>query len=252
MWQLWQVGAAAVSGRTPFCFSRYRTPCLEEEYISHWGWSMPMWQVWQAWGCWASFLEKSVPGVAGIAGGNPELAPLLSQFLDLDVRLDADLVAAAAALHAVHQGHGLHVEGGHGLHGGPGLGVLAVLELLDLGSVAVGAALGRRDLGQGDRLGGEVLVPVADGAVDALLAVLAELPVRHDSGCHGRVTDDAEFRRRNRLLFRWVIGLDPVIPTARQGVDLGVTALVKFNRPPGGRVLLRSGSVEDVGLVLFG
>jgi len=45
------------------------------------------------------------------------------------------------------------VEGGHGFQGGPGLGVLSVLELLDLGSMAVGAALGRRDLGQGDRLG---------------------------------------------------------------------------------------------------
>ena len=58
MWQLWQVGAEALSGRTPSCLRELRTPCLDEEYISHWGWSIPMWQVWQAWGCRASFLEK--------------------------------------------------------------------------------------------------------------------------------------------------------------------------------------------------
>ena len=79
------------------------------------------------------------------------MAALLAQFLHLLVGLDPDLVAAAAALHAVHEGHGLHVEGGHGLHDVPGLGVLSALELLDLGAVAVGAALGRRDLGLVDR-----------------------------------------------------------------------------------------------------
>ncbi len=35
-----------------------RTPCFEAEYISHCGWSKPMWQVWQAWGWRASFTEK--------------------------------------------------------------------------------------------------------------------------------------------------------------------------------------------------
>ena len=37
MWQVWQVGAAAVSGSVPFCLSSARTPCLEAEYISHCG-----------------------------------------------------------------------------------------------------------------------------------------------------------------------------------------------------------------------
>ena len=92
-------------------------------------------------------LGEEVPGVAGITGGDPEMAALLAQFLHLLVGLDPDLVAAPAAFHAVHEGHGLHVEGGHGLHDVPGLGVLAALELLDLGAVAVSAALGRRDLG---------------------------------------------------------------------------------------------------------
>src|SRR5208337_1932635 len=58
MWQVWQVGAAASAGRTCFCFSSLRTPCLEAEYISHWGWSKPMWQVSQACGERASSTEK--------------------------------------------------------------------------------------------------------------------------------------------------------------------------------------------------
>src|SRR5271157_5094978 len=58
MWQVWQVGAAAPAGRMPRCFRSARTPCLEEEYISHWGWSKPMWQVSQACGDLASSTEK--------------------------------------------------------------------------------------------------------------------------------------------------------------------------------------------------
>jgi hypothetical protein len=59
MWQDWQVGAAVVSGSVPFCLSSARTPCFEAEYISHCGWSKPMWQVWQAWGWRASLREKA-------------------------------------------------------------------------------------------------------------------------------------------------------------------------------------------------
>ena len=33
-------------------------PCLEEDHISHCGWSKPMWQVWQACGSRASATEK--------------------------------------------------------------------------------------------------------------------------------------------------------------------------------------------------
>ena len=192
-----------------------------------------MWQVWQAWGCWASFLEKRCRVWQESQEATPNWPPCFLQLLHLLVGLDPDLVAAAAALHAVHHGHGLHVEGGHGLHGGPGLGVLAVLELLDLGAVAVGAALGRRDLGLIDRLRGVVLVAVADGAVDALLAVLAQFPVRHDAGRDRRVAGDAEFRRRDFLLFRRVVRLDPFVPPARQGVDPWCNRACKVQPPPG-------------------
>src|SRR5215470_450815 len=37
MWQVWQVGAAAVPGNTCICLSSFRTPCFEAEYISHCG-----------------------------------------------------------------------------------------------------------------------------------------------------------------------------------------------------------------------
>jgi hypothetical protein len=54
MWQSWHVGAAAVSGIAFCCRSAFRTPCFEPEYISHCGWSNPMWQVWHASGRSAS------------------------------------------------------------------------------------------------------------------------------------------------------------------------------------------------------
>jgi len=195
--------------------------------------------------------REDVPGVTGVAGGDPELAALFAQLFDFIVCFSADLVAAPAPFHAVHQRHGLHVEGGHGLQGGPGLGVFAVLELLDLWAMAVGAAFWRRDLGQGDRLEGEVLVAVADGAIDPLLAVLAQLPVRHDPGGHGRVAQDTVFRRGYLFLLRGEVRLDPSVPSALDRVGLRVSPLVKLNRHPGGRVLLGSGSVEDVSGVLL-
>src|SRR5215469_4887184 len=58
MWQVWQVGEAASAGRMCFCLSSLLTPCLEAEYISHCGWSKPMWQVSHACGDLASSTEK--------------------------------------------------------------------------------------------------------------------------------------------------------------------------------------------------
>ena len=58
MWQVWQVGAAAPAGKIPRCFKSARTPCFDDEYISHCGWSNPMWQVSQACGDLASSTEN--------------------------------------------------------------------------------------------------------------------------------------------------------------------------------------------------
>ena len=55
MWQVWQTGARPVVS-VP---ERAIEPCLEEDHISHCGWSKPMWQVWQACGFCASFFEKT-------------------------------------------------------------------------------------------------------------------------------------------------------------------------------------------------
>ncbi len=57
-WQLWQVGAAVSSGSILLCLSRNRTPCFDDEYISHCGWSIPMWHVLHACGDLASSAEK--------------------------------------------------------------------------------------------------------------------------------------------------------------------------------------------------
>ena len=58
IWQVWQVGAAAVSGIVLVRLSSLRTPCFDESYISHCGWSKPMWQVLHASGCRASAFEN--------------------------------------------------------------------------------------------------------------------------------------------------------------------------------------------------
>src|SRR5512146_2465090 len=75
MWQVWQVGAAEVSVSTFSCFRAERTPCLDEEYISHWGWSKPMWQVSQACGCLASATEKVWRGWQASQEAMPKVLP---------------------------------------------------------------------------------------------------------------------------------------------------------------------------------
>ncbi len=86
MWQVWHVGAATVSGSVLFCFNRYRTPCLEAEYISHCGWSKPIWQVWQACGCRASWTEKVCRVWHASHEATPNPAPFLfNSFISFSV-----------------------------------------------------------------------------------------------------------------------------------------------------------------------
>ena len=135
------------AGELPVCLRSARTPCLDEEYISHCGWSKPMWQVSQACGCWASFSEKvwRVWQASHDAAPKPlwpfatrrvcsgDFSPILWQppqpFMPSVMR------------------HGLPVDGGHGFHSRPCHGVLALLELCHLGFVALGAGFRGRDFG---------------------------------------------------------------------------------------------------------
>ncbi len=186
MWQVWQVGAAADAGqRCRSASSSARTPCLEAEYISHCGWSKPMWQVWQACGCAPPSTEKvwRVWQASQEAMPKPP-APLRAALRISASRLEADLVAAAAALHALgHGAMGCAWMVGMAFMRRPGQGVLALLELLHLVVVACRAGLGRGDRDLGDVRADGVLVAVADRAVDPVCAVLAELPVGDDAGC---------------------------------------------------------------------
>ena len=75
MWHVWQVGAAASSGSVPFCFRRCRTPCFDDEYISHCGWSMPMWQVRHACGSRASATENRWRVWQASHDARPNVAP---------------------------------------------------------------------------------------------------------------------------------------------------------------------------------
>ncbi len=100
------------------------------------------------------FLQReSVTGVAGVARGQAEAPTLGLELADLRFALGPELVAAAAALHALHHGHRLGVGAGHGLHRRPGQVVLALLELGDLLLVALGAGGRSGDLRQLGGLG---------------------------------------------------------------------------------------------------
>src|SRR5208283_158955 len=93
MWQVWHVGEFDASLLIFICFNSSRTPCFDDEYISHCGWSNPIWQVLHAWGDFASSVEnvwrvwqesheafpKRTPDFASSATCSGDLSPILWQ-----------------------------------------------------------------------------------------------------------------------------------------------------------------------------
>ena len=134
---------------------------------------------------------EGVAGVAGIACRRPVYLALLLELGDFLFALEADLVAAAAPLHAVGQDHGHGVGGGHGLEGRPGEGVFAALVLGRAFVVALAAGVGggKRDLVEVVAL--EMVGTVAVGAADVRFAVFALAPVGDDVGAQRGVTIEA-------------------------------------------------------------
>ena len=128
--------------------------------------------------------------VAGIALRRAEFAASLAEFDNLTQGLVANLMAAAAALFTFGHCHGLPVDRRHGFHGRPRDGVLALVELCDLGFVAGGAGFRRGNLDLGHVGGGGMLVAVAGDAGHIHLAMLAELPVGDDAGSDLAMTLD--------------------------------------------------------------
>ena len=124
--------------------------------------------------------RKRVPRVTGITRSEAKTLAALFQLGDLGFGLQADLVTATAALHAIGQRHRLPVNGRHRLHRGPRKSVFALAELLELRRVTGGARLRRRNLGLRGVVRTRVLVAVAGRAIDIFLAVLALLPIRDD------------------------------------------------------------------------
>src|SRR5579863_6959623 len=102
-----------------------------------------------------------MPGVASVALGSAKLTTALAQLDNLNRRLVANLVAAAATLFAPCHGHGLPVDRGHRFHGGPRYRMLAFTELLHLRLMAGGARVGRGDLHLGDIASRAMLVAMA-------------------------------------------------------------------------------------------
>jgi len=121
---------------------------------------------------------EGVTGMAGIAGGNSKPRPTLFQFFYFSSGLQANFVAPSAAFHPFGRGHGLPVDGRHGLHRGPGGGMFSTFELFHPGFVASGANHRRPNLGFGYVAVSFMQVPVTDRAVDAILVMLAQFPVR--------------------------------------------------------------------------
>ena len=120
---------------------------------------------------------EGVPRMAGIARSHTETHARPLQFSDLGLRFQADLMAAATALHPFRQRHGEPVRGGHSFHRRPSRRVLATLELFDLRQVAGCASLRSRNLRLRHVRCRRVLIPVAHRAVNGVLAVFARLPV---------------------------------------------------------------------------
>src|SRR5512146_959603 len=89
--------------------------------------------------------REGMPRMTGVARRNTVMVALLGQRRNLLRRLDANLVATAAAFHAFGFRHGLIVNGWHRLHRSPRHGMLALLELRDLFLVALGASVGSRN-----------------------------------------------------------------------------------------------------------
>ena len=104
-----------------------------------------MWQVWQASGRRASAFEKRwrVWHASQEALPNGRRRPCASSACSAG-GLEAELVAAAAALQPLADGDRLVVEGRHRLHRRPRERVLALLELRDLRVVALRAGVGGR------------------------------------------------------------------------------------------------------------
>ena len=124
----------------PICFRLLRTPCFEPEYISHCGWSKPMWQVWQACGCWASFFEK----VWRVWQASQEALPCPPVALTrsrVRPRSSGRACGSRRSSSALDGRHGRWWRGGHGLHGRPGRGV-PPSGRVDLGAVALVAGVG--------------------------------------------------------------------------------------------------------------
>jgi hypothetical protein len=129
------------------------------------------------------FLDgEEVPRVARITRRDAESRPLRLQLPDLGFRLEADLMTPATAFHPFGQRHRKPVRGRHSLHRRPRLCVLAPLELLDLRVMTRGARLRRRNARFCDILGRRVFLTMADSAINPVLAVRAQLPIRDDIG----------------------------------------------------------------------
>ena len=146
------------------------------------------------------FERKRVTGMAGIAGGVAKAHTVFHERGDLLGSLEADLVTAAATLHAFGHSHGLVVNGGHGFHGGPGHGVLALFELLDAGGVTIAASFGSGNERSVRVVEISMVCAMTRVATDAERGVFAELPIADDVGSHPEMTFDALVDGRGRFL----------------------------------------------------
>ena len=165
---------------------------LRAEYISHCGWSKPMWQVWQACGC--------APPSSRRCGGcgrrrrrrcRGRRRPSRSSWVSASL-LRPSLWQPPQPFIPSMTAMRLLVGGGHGLHGRPGDGVLALPELLHLRL----RGTGRRCRGWGAspasrRPSARVRAAVAGAQPTATWEWLRALPVGDDARGAPLVAGDA-------------------------------------------------------------
>ena len=139
------------------------------------------------------FRGKRVPRMTGIALRRSELSAgaVFAQFRNLDHALVANLVAPPASFFALGHCHRLPVNRRHSLHRRPGHGVLAFLELRDLGFVTLGAGFRRRYLCFRYIAGRGMLIAMTCNTGNFSTTVFAKLPIRHNVGSDLVVAVDA-------------------------------------------------------------
>lgn len=129
--------------------------------------------------------------MADVTRARPKPRSFPDQRLNLAFGFQTDAMASPATFKSLNLSHWLPVKSGHGLHRAPRQSMLPLPELLNLGSMTLRADFRARQPGIANIGHGIVPVAMAGGTADVIGAVLAQLPVHHDTGSNTHVAFSA-------------------------------------------------------------